>query len=120
MQLVEWYVRSGTAQRITCSLLFALLQSSSDLAAAGSTNMQSFPSDLRDQCMNVFTKYILCFGAAHCTALLSAALALPECPCNGIVSSAEGMEGWVKRLLLYAAAGDWKKFKSTCKTLCRG
>lgn len=122
-QLVEWYLRSGTAEQMACALLFAPLQSNSETATASSTstsNTLTFPSDLREQCMCVFTKYVLCFGAANCTVLLTAALGLPECPCNGIVSSEEGRVGWVKRLLSYAAAGDWKKFKSTCKTLCRG
>ncbi len=137
-------MQSGNAERVCRALVFALLVSASTpaagtaattVAAASSggrgsdsdrVRARSFPSELREECIACLLKFVLVLGLPNARTALCQALLCPQCPRNGVIgsgqqaSSTQKAESWVDRLLHQARAGDWKKFRSAAKTLCRG
>jgi len=131
-------VQSGHAERISRALLFALLQSTSTPSVTVTVTMHdspctsrkepcalSFPSDLREDCLSCLIKLVLCLGAARAGVSLNQALQHAQCPRNGVLGAQSAsmtvkVAQWVEKLLTQGKAGDWKKFRSHAKTLCRG
>jgi hypothetical protein len=87
---------------------------------AEQTGRYAFPSHLREDCVAVLTKMILALGDAHAGAVLTAAVQHDNCPVNGTLAKEASRTEWVQRTVTYGSAGDWKKFKSSIKVLCRG
>jgi len=131
-ELVNWLVQSGHAERISRALLYALLQSTSAPGVSVSISSHTsekqgryFPSELRDDCIACLLKMVLCLGTAWAGVSLNQALQHAQCPRNGVLgaqsaSAAGKVCQWVEKLLAQGKAGDWKKFRSHAKTLCRG
>lgn len=117
-------MQSGNAERVSRALVFALLESAPAPAVPIAERARYFPSELREDCIACLLKFVLVTGAVSVRAALCQALLHPQCPRNGIVGSAKGAQDrvavWVDRLLAQATSGDWKKFRSAAKTLCRG
>jgi hypothetical protein len=102
--------------RITLVLLSCLFLS----GPSERSGRYSFPSHLREDCIAVLTKMILTLGPSHATAVLTGAIQHDNCPVNGTLAEEARRDEWVRRTVTYASAGDWKKFKSSIKMLCRG
>lgn len=79
-----------------------------------------FPSELRDSCVGVVVKLLFCIGAEHSAPVLLAASTNVG---GGAVSPAIGTgtaaQQWAQRVVQYASVGDWKKFKSNFRMLCK-
>ena len=131
-------MESGSGQNIARCLIFALLlsntsgiytmEASASISSCKSNKSSSsssctgvtFPSELREESLAAMQKLYICLGAAAASNAVLHALFHPHCPANGAVGSAENKTAFVARVQGFALAGDWKRFKSTLKTLCRG
>lgn len=117
-------MQSGNADRISRALVFALLESAPAPAVPTAEPLRYFPSELREDCVACLLKLVLVLGAVSVRAALCQVLLHPQCPRNGIVGGEIGAQErvavWVDRFLAQASSGDWKKFRSAAKTLCRG
>jgi hypothetical protein len=109
-------VETGYAVRIALMLVSCLLMS----GPAEQAGRYVFPSQLREECIAVLTKLVLALGVANAGPVLGSAVQQDSCPVNGTLAREAGRAEWVQRTVNYAGAGDWKKFKSSIKILCRG
>ncbi|KAJ1428531.1 hypothetical protein B484DRAFT_449811 [Ochromonadaceae sp. CCMP2298] len=133
-EFVEWLLQSGLADHIACALVHGLLltapsRTSSGTAVdaargVGGTHPLLLPAELREDLLNALQKMTIVLGTTAAAQCLLGTLFLPSSsPARGVwdcgvVGSAEGKRGLVQRLVARALAGDWKRFRSTAKTLC--
>jgi hypothetical protein len=134
-QLGVYLTNSGSSNRIMTTLLFCLVSTTTRttkvIGPAVTTVYHSspaVPSDVREELIDAIKMAFACFGYDTASEILSASIQQNPWLLRlfGVAASSNTQEAvlakvriFVGNLRLYAVQGDWKKFKTSLKSLLK-